>query len=179
MTYARNVSGSAGVSAAAMVCVFESAERAEDAIDRLERGGFDAAKLSLIAKESPSALHQVGLAVAGAQARVWGEHAALWRRLSVAAATALVWVPLIGYIVAVGPVALVLITCEWTAHAQGGSPASALGRMLVLAGMSPGEVRTFEAAVRGGQILLLLHAGAAEAARARQLLSKAAANTSH
>lgn len=159
------------------VWVFESAERAGDAIERLERGGFDTAKLSLIAREAPSTLHQVGLAVAGAQARVWGEHAPLWRRLSDAAAMALVWVPFIGYIVAVGSLALVLIADEW--RAQGGSPASALERMLTLAGMSPGEVRTYEAAVRGGQILLLLQARAAEAAHARQLVSKAAASAAH
>lgn len=150
---------------AGMVGIFESAERAEKAIDKLEQAGFDLAKLSVIGKESPTALHQMGMAVAGKHARAWGERGTLWNRLTDApAALALTWVPFIGYVVAIGPVASVLVGGHARAHG------SALVRMLTLAGMSPGEVSTYEAAVRGGQILLLVQTGAGDAARARHLL---------
>lgn len=170
MMYARKESGPASLRAAGMVSVFESAERAQEAIDKLERSGFDTFKLSLIGKEEPSAVRQMGVAVVGGRARVWGQRGALWERLAErATAVALTWVPFIGYTVAVGPAACVFAGGHSQALAN--TQVSTLARMLTLAGMSPGEVRTYEAAVRGGQILLLLHGSTADAARARHLLN--------
>jgi hypothetical protein len=173
MMQAKKEAAPAAAGAAGIVAVFESAERAEEALARLERSGFDFSKLSLIGKEEPSAGHPVGIAVAGAQARVWGPRGALWRHLAeTPAAMALAWVPFIGYVVSVGPAAAVLVGGQW--EARGAPPASALSRMLNLAGISPGQVATYEAAVRSGQILLLVHGTAAYAARARHLLETAA-----
>lgn len=154
---------------AGVVSVFESTGEAQAALEKLERGGFDLSKVSVIGKEEPSAVHQMGVAVAGAQARVWGQHSALWERLAeTPVATALAWVPFIGYVVAVGPAACVLVGSR---HPGPGAPqTSALEKMLALAGMSPGEMRTYESALRAGQVLLLVHGGATEAARARQLM---------
>ncbi|HEX4928316.1 MAG TPA: hypothetical protein VFV74_09970 [Burkholderiales bacterium] len=164
--------GRAGLWGAGVVSVFESTAHATRAIERLERGGFDMSKVSVIGKEAPSAVHQMGIAVAGAQARVWGLHSVLWDRLAQApAAMALTWVPRIGYVMAVGPAACVLLGSRWQAQAP---HASALERMLTLSGMSPGETRTYEDAVLGGQLLLLVHGGSVAAARARQLLKNAA-----
>ncbi|HYL88562.1 MAG TPA: hypothetical protein VEU32_07320 [Burkholderiales bacterium] len=173
MTYATNEFTAAVSRAVAVIRVFESADHAAAAIGNLERSGFDISKLSLIGREEPSAAHQLGIAVAGAHATVWGQHAALWNRLAEApAGMALAWVPFIGYVVAVGPAACVLAGSQW--HEQAGAQGSPLVRMLRLAGMSPGELRTYEAAVRGGQILLLVHGTGAEATRARRLLGSAA-----
>lgn len=156
----------------AMVAVFESAERAEEALTRLEKAGFDLSKLSLIGREEPAAAHPVGMAAAGAHVRVWGQRGPLWNGLAeAAAAIALAWVPLVGFVVAVGPAAYALAGAR--RQSQPGPQASALERMLTLAGMSPGQVATYEAAVRGGQILLLVHGNAAFAARARHLLGSA------
>lgn len=157
---------------AGVIAVFESAERAEEALARLERAGFDLSRLSLIGKEEPSAGQPVGIAVAGAHAQVWGPRGTLWRRLADApAAMALAWVPFIGYIVAIGPAACVLAG----PHREGKvvPPASALARMLTLAGISLAQVAAYETAVRGGQILLLVHGTVAYAARARHLLEAA------
>lgn len=157
---------------AGLVAVFESAASAEDAVARLERSGFDLSRLSLIGKEEPSAAHPVGIAVAGAHARIWGPRSKLWNALADSpAAMALAWVPFIGYVAAVGPVAFGLMGADWQMRAH--PPASALARMLTIAGLSPGELATYEAAVRGGQILLLMHGTAAHAARARHVLANA------
>ncbi len=167
--YARSESPATSPSSGAVIRVFESADRAMAAIERLERDGFDTSKLSLIAKEEPAALHQMGLAVAGAHARVWGQRSALWNQLAeTPAGMALAWVPFIGYVVAVGPAASVLVGRHWRSQPDPG--ASALARMLTLSGVSSSELRTFEDAVRGGQILLLVHCTGAGAARARHLL---------
>lgn len=167
------VAGSAG-----LVAVFESAERAEEAVGRLKRAGFDLSRLSIVGKEEPSAVQPLGIAVAGAHARVWGPRGKLWASLAeTPAAMALAWVPFIGYVVAVGPAASVLVGGQWQAKAA--PPASALARMLTLAGMSPGQVLTYETAVRRGQILLLMHGTAAHTARARHVLETALSINGH
>lgn len=170
MMHARKELAAAGSWGAGMVSVFESADRALRAIDTLERGGFDLSKLSVIGKEEPSQTHQLGVVAAGARARVWGRRGALWSRLAeTPAPVALAWVPFAGHIVAVGPVASVLAGSSWEARVN--PHASPLARMLTLAGLSVGETRTYEAAIRGGQILLLVHGGIKDVIRARQLLN--------
>ena len=172
MMHTTRESAGAGSWGAGMISVFESAERAQEAIDRLERGGFDLSKLSVVGKEEPAPGRQLGVAVAGSHAMLWGQRAALWNRLAdTPAALTFVWVPFIGYVVAVGPAAGVLIGTHW--GTEPGSRTSALARMLTLAGMSPGELRTYEAAVRGGQLLVLVHGTTKELARARHLLHAA------
>lgn len=152
-----------------MVTVFESADRAREAIGRLEQGGFDASRISVLGKEELSAVHQLGMGFAGERARTWGRKSPLWNSLPGAPAMALAWVPFIGHVIAVGPAAAVIAGSSWETRTE--SRTSVLRRMLTLVGMSAGEVQTYEAAVRGGQILLLVHGGTREAARARRLLN--------
>lgn len=141
-----------------------------EAIDALERAAFDLARVSVIGKDEPAPGREVGVALAGAHAKLWGQRAAFWNRFAeTPAALALAWVPFIGHVVAVGPAASVLVGAQWRGDG-GSSRNSALAKVLTLAGMSPGEVRTYEAAVRGGQILLLVHGAARDLARVRQLL---------
>lgn len=159
----------AAASAARVVGIFESPERAHAALARLRSSGFDTSKLSVIGKEEPSEAHQLGLAVVGEQRRAWGRRSELWNQVERSpAAMALAWVPFIGHIVAVGPAAAALAGRQfWAAvNARG----TALERMLALCGMSAGEVRAHEAAIRRGQILVLVHGEEKDAARARLLL---------
>lgn len=157
----------AGSWGAAMASVFESSERALEGVDRLERAGFELSRLSVIGKDDPTPGRPLGIAVAGVHARLWGPRAALWNRLADApAALAFAWVPFVGHIVAVGPAACVLVG----AAARHANSSSALVRMLAPSGMSPGEVHTYEAAIRGGQIVLLVHGSTRDVARARHFL---------
>ena len=50
------------------------------------------------------------------------------------------------------------------------APVSTLATMLMRAGISAGAARTYEAAVRGGQIVVLVHGAAKDVLRARGLL---------
>lgn len=153
----------------AVVGVLDSAEQARHAIDRLEHSGFDASKLSVIGRELPSADHQIGIAVIGVHANVWGRHGALWKRLAEApAAMALAWVPYIGHVVAIGPAACALAGSSWVARA--GPQASALERILSLTGLPAGKVRCYEDAVRAGRFLLLVHGDPSDAAAALRVL---------
>lgn len=163
----------ADVAAAHVIGVFESAERAQEAIGALQATGFDTSKLSVLGKEYPSEAHHLGLATVGARARVWGRHGALWNSVAESpSAMALAWVPFIGHIMAVGPMASTLLRAQWETRAD--AQPSALARMLTSGGLSAGESRALETAVRGGQILVLVHGPAKYAARARRLLQGAA-----
>lgn len=154
---------------ATVLAVFESPERAERAIVELQRSSFGASQLSVIGKEEFGDTRQLGFAAAGAQMSFWGRRSSLWRRLrSASPGVAIAWVPYIGHVIALGQVACVLAG-ERDDQADG-ERASVLTRMLRLAGLSPGEIRTYEAAVRGGQILLLVHGPAKDVLRARRLL---------
>jgi hypothetical protein len=157
---------------AAVLAVFESPERAEHTVVELQRSGFGASRLSVIGKEELSVAGQLGFAATGAHMSFWGRRSTLWRRFgSAPAGIAIAWVPYIGHVIAIGPAAGVL------ARERGESAEverrSALASMLRLVGLSAGEIRTYEAAVRGGQILLLVHASAKDVARARRLLEGA------
>ena len=154
---------------AAVLAVFESPEHAERAIADLGRSSFGASQFSVIGKEEFTDASQLGFAAAGTQLSFWGRRSALWKSLRGAPAGAvLAWVPYIGHVMAVGPVACVL--AGHRGDRTDGERASVLTRMLRLAGVSAGEIRTYEAAVRGGQILLLVHGPAKDVARARRLL---------
>lgn len=172
--HARKILPTTVPSSARVVTIFASFERALAALGRLERTGFDTGRFSIIGKEEPSHAHEFGLAVAGARAQVWGRRAALWNHLANgASATALAWVPFVGPVIAVGPAASLLAGRAPQAPAD--IRISALRRMLTLSGMSAGEAQTYEAAVRGGQIVLLLHGGERDAARARHVVHGAVA----
>lgn len=161
------------VRSAAVLAVFESAERAERAAVELQRSSFGASRLSAIGKEDFTDASQLGFAAAGGQLRFWGRRSRLWQRLCGSPpAAALVWVPYVGNVVAVGPVAGALSGDAW--QRARGDRSSVLTTLLRLAGLSAGEIRTYEAAIRGGQIVLLVHGPAKDVARARRLLESAA-----
>ena len=83
---------------------------------------------------------------------------------------ATLWVTLVGHVVALGPmVAALASACR--DEPRGAQP-SALLAMLRMAGISTGTARSYEAAVRGGQVLVLVHGSARDVLRARALLGK-------
>jgi hypothetical protein len=127
--------------AAATIRVFDSAEKAAQAIGKLDEAGFDTSKLSIIGREEPSETHELGIALAGEQATLWGRRSGLWQGHGDSpGAVALAWVPFIGHVVAVGPAASTLVG----AHRRGlVRDNTALARMLSVAGTSPGELRRY------------------------------------
>ena len=123
--------------AAGVLTVFESSERAEDVVNGLCRAGYDGARLSVIGKDEHPIWTRLGRALRGA---------------------ALISMPLVGYAVALGPIATRL------------DANSSLVAVLMRAGMSAGASATYEAAVRGGQIVVLVHGTAKDVIKARRVL---------
>jgi hypothetical protein len=131
---------------ARVLAVFESAARAEGAVNDLRRGGFDATCLSVIGKDE-NMFSRLGAVLPG---------------------VAVVSIPRGGRVVALGPI---------TGRPGANQPqaawsvrCSALAAMLMRVGMSAGAARTYEAALRGGQIVVLVHGPAKDVLKARRLL---------
>lgn len=126
-----------------VLAVFESAERAEGAVNDLRRAGLDPGRLSVIGKDENSFARRLGAALAG---------------------LAVLSVPQLGNVLALGPIAA--------------RPAANLAAMLMRVGISAGAARTYESAVRGGQIVVLVHGSAKDVLKARGLLRDYICNVS-
>src|SRR5271166_1846188 len=61
-----------------VVAIFESHDRAEDAIRELQKDGFDMKKLSIVGKDYHPEEHVVGYYNAGDRMKYWGKLGAFW-----------------------------------------------------------------------------------------------------
>ena len=80
-----------------VVAIFESHERAEDAIRELQKSGFDMKKLSIIGKDYHTEENVVGYYNAGDRMKYWGKLGAFWGGFwGILFGSAFFWVPGIG-----------------------------------------------------------------------------------
>jgi hypothetical protein len=87
------------------VAVYDSHVAAEQAIQDLQRSGFDMKKLSIVGKDFHRDEHVVGYYTAGDRMRYWGKAGAFWGGIfGLLFGSALFWIPGIGPLVAAGPV---------------------------------------------------------------------------
>ena len=80
-----------------VVAIFESHERAEDAIRELQKSGFDMKKLSIIGKDYHTEENVVGYYNTGDRMKYWGKLGAFWGGFwGLLFGSAFFWVPGIG-----------------------------------------------------------------------------------
>ena len=80
-----------------VVAVFDSHERAEDAIRELQKSGFDMKKLSIVGKDYHTEEHVVGYYNAGDRMKYWGKLGAFWGGFwGLLFGSAFFWLPGIG-----------------------------------------------------------------------------------
>ena len=94
----------------AVVAVFDSHERAEDAIRELEKSGFDMKKLSIIGKDYHSEEHVVGYYNTGERMKYWGKLGAFWGGFwGMLFGSAFFWLPGIGTVLVAGPLVVWIV----------------------------------------------------------------------
>jgi hypothetical protein len=149
-----------------LMALFEDAARAESAVESLWRRGFDSNRLSLLARERGTRL-----AEGGSPASDWQRQRAvsphLWFRFQRAA---LVRLPNLGSVVALGPIALEL--AEGPAAGRGSARLPTALRRL---GLSAAEAPGFEQALHKRQVVLAAQVSRAEAPEWAALLQVAGA----
>ena len=154
------------------VAVYESHGQAEDAVHKLARANFDMKTISILGKEYHTEEHVVGYFNAGDRARFFGKFGAFWGGLAgMLFGSALMFVPVVGHIVVLGPIAATIAGGLQGAVLGGGL--SALAGALTALGIPKDSVLRYATALKADKFLVIVHGGADEIRRAQEVLSSA------
>ena len=128
-----------------VVAIFESHDRAEDAIRELQKSGFDMKKLSIVGKDYHTEENVVGYYTTGDRMKYWGKLGAFWGGFwGLLFGSAFFWVPGIGQVLVAGPLVMWIVGALEEAAVFGGL--SALGAGLYSIGIPKHSVLQYETA---------------------------------
>ena len=151
------------------VAVYDQHTQAEDAVKALQRAGFDMKKISIIGRDYHTEEHVVGFLNAGDRAKVFGKLGAFWGGLmGVLFGSAMLFVPVVGHVIVLGPLAATLFGGLQGAVLVGGI--SALAGALMAIGIPKDSVLRYETALKADKFMLVVHGDAQEIKRAHELL---------
>ena len=158
-----------------VVAVFESHDKAEDAVRELQKDGFDMKKLSIVGKDYHTDEHVVGYYNAGDRMMYWGKLGAFWGGFwGLLFGSAFFWVPGIGPLLVAGPLVMSIVAALEGAAVMGGL--SALGAALYSFGIPHNSILQYETEVKNGKLLLVVHGTLDELERAKDLLHQTQAS---
>ncbi|MBF0460241.1 MAG: DUF1269 domain-containing protein [Magnetococcales bacterium] len=151
------------------VAIYDSHNQAEEAVKALQLTGFDMKKISIIGRDYHTEEHVVGFLNAGDRAMFFGKLGAFWGgMLGILFGSAMIFVPVLGHIIVVGPLAAALFGGLQGAVMVGGF--SALVGALMAVGIPKDSVLRYETALKADKFMLVVHGDAQEIRRARELL---------
>jgi uncharacterized membrane protein len=151
------------------VALYDQHTQAEDAVKTLQRAGFDMKKISIIGKDYETEEHVVGFLNAGDRAKILGKLGAFWGGLiGVLFGSALIFVPVVGHLVILGPLAATLFSGLQGAVVAGG--VSALAGALMSIGIPKDSVLRYETALKANHFVLMVHGDSRDLTRARDVL---------
>ncbi len=152
------------------VAVYDLHTQAETAVKALQRAGFDMKKISIIGRDYHTEEHVVGFLNAGDRAKVFGKFGAFWGGLmGVLFGSAMMFVPVVGHVIVLGPLAAALFSGLEGAALVGGI--SALAGALMAVGIPKDSVLRYETALKADKFMLIVHGDEAEINRAKGLLN--------
>ena len=159
-----------------VVAVFETHDEADRAIRKLQKDGFDMAKLSIVGKDYHTEEHAVGYYNAGDRMVYWGAQGAFWGGFwGLLFGSAFFWVPGVGPLLIAGPLVAWIVAALEGAVVVGGL--SALGGALASIGIPENSIVKYETEVKNGKLLLVAHGTHDEVQRAKTLLKQTKATT--
>ncbi len=152
------------------VAVYDTHTQAESAVKALQRAGFDMKRLSIIGRDYHTEEHVVGFLNAGDRAKFFGKLGAFWGGLvGMLFGSALIFMPVVGHVIILGPLAATIFGGLEGAVLVGG--ASALVGALMAIGIPRDSVLRYETALKSDKFLLIVHGDAQEIKRAHELLA--------
>ncbi len=155
------------------VAVFESHEAADEAIRDLQKRGFDMERLSVVGQDFHTEEHVVGYYNTGDRMKCWGQRGAFWGALwGTLFGSAFFVLPGLGPVLMAGPLVAAIVSAIEGAAVMGGI--SALGAALASVGIPENSIVEYEAELKAGKFLLIVHGTDEEVARAKQHLDAAA-----
>jgi len=154
----------------AAIAVYDTHSAAENAVKELQKSGFDMKKLSVVGKDYHTDQQVIGYYNAGDRMKYWGKMGAFWGGLwGLLFGAAFFWVPGVGPLLVAGPLAAWIVSALGGAVVVGGL--SAFGAGLYSIGIPKNSVLKYETAIKADKFLLVAHGTAAEAAKAKDILS--------
>ncbi len=154
------------------VAVYDSHVQAEDAVHKLAKEGFNMKAISIVGKNYHTEEHVVGYFNAGDRAKFFGKLGAFWGGLAgLLFGSALMFVPVVGHIVVLGPLAATLAGGLQGAVLGGGM--TALVGALSAIGIPKDSVLRYETALKADKFLVIVHGGADDIRRAHGVLTAA------
>ena len=154
------------------VAIYESHTQAEEAVHKLASTGFDMKTISILGKDYHTEEHVVGYFNAGDRARFFGKLGAFWGGLAgMLFGSALLFVPVVGHIVVLGPIAATIAGALQGAVVGGGF--SALIGALTAVGVPKDSVLRYETALKASKFLVIVHGAGDDIRRAHAVLAAA------
>ncbi len=155
-----------------VVAVFDTHSQAEQAIRTLYEAGFDMKKVSIIGKDYHTEEQFVGYFNAGDRAVFFGKFGALWGGLAgLLFSSAFLFVPVLGHLVVLGPIASAIAGGLQGAALGGGI--GALAGALSAVGVPKDSVQRYTTELKADKFLVMVHGDGDVIARARELLAGA------
>jgi hypothetical protein len=152
-----------------IVAILESHNEAEDAVRELQQSGFDMKTLSIVGRDYHTDEHVVGYYNSGDRMVYWGKQGAFWGGLwGMLFGSAFFFVPGLGPLLVAGPLVTWIVGVLEGAVMMGG--VSALGAALFSIGIPKNSVLQYEAKVKAGKFLLILHGTPQEVEHAKDHL---------
>jgi hypothetical protein len=153
----------------AIVAVYDNHVEAEEAVQQLQRAGFDMKKLSIVGKDYHTEENVVGYYNAGDRMQYWGKWGAFWGGIwGLLFGAAFFAIPGLGPVLVAGPLVAWIVAALEGAVVVGGL--SAIGAGLYSIGIPKDSILHYETALKANKFLLVAHGAAEEVARAKDIL---------
>jgi len=153
----------------AVVAIYASHVEAEEALEELQSGGIDMKTLSIVGKDTHTDEHVVGYYNAGDRMKYWGKNGAFWGGFwGLLFGSAFFAIPGIGPLLVAGPLVAWIVGALEGAVVVGGL--SAVGAGLYSIGIPKDSIIEYERALKPDKFLLVVHAGAAEVEKAKNII---------
>ena len=153
----------------AVVAIYNTHTDAEEAIQELQKSGFNLKKLSIVGKDYHTEEHVVGYYNTGSRMKYWGEMGAFWGGFwGLLFGSAFFAIPGIGPVLVAGPLVTWIVGALEGAVVVGGL--SAIGAGIYSIGIPKDSVLQYETALKSNKFLLIAHGTTEEVAKARDII---------
>jgi uncharacterized membrane protein len=154
------------------VAVYDTHTKAETAVKTLQKDGFDMKTISIIGRDYHTEQHVLGYFNTGDRVKFFGKLGAFWGGLAgLLFGSALMFVPVVGHVIVLGPFVATLLSGVQGAVLGGG--AGALVGALSAIGIPKDSVLRYETALKADKFLLIVNADQQEIRRAHEVLAGA------
>jgi len=152
-----------------LVAFYATLLKAEAAIKKLEKSGFDMTQLSIMGSDYHSEETVTGYYNVGDRMKKWGSFGAFWGGFwGLLFGSAFFFIPGLGPLLVAGPLVSAIIGALEGAALLGGT--SVIAAALVSLGISNHEVLKYETQIKAGKFMLVVHGSKANTENARNIL---------